>query len=198
MRNLYGGIALVTIGGLLLLDNLGYADMGDLISDYWPLLLIAFGASILARHNAEDRARSYAGAQAADLVHASNLFGDVNVRSCSQEFKGGSVSTFLGDARVDLSAVRMAEGPHELRIHTVFGSSTVLVPAGTAYSVTANATFGTLSLPGVQKGGFASRAHVASPSFGTTHGRITIMVDHVVGDVRVEEVAPAGVDAPAA
>ena len=182
MRTFYGGIALVVFGVLLLFDNLGYADIGDILSDYWPLILIALGASILARRTSEERAKETAGAPPGDLVHASRLLGDVRLRVGSRSFRGGSVSTFLGDAHIDLSAAGIGEGSHELRVHCVFGNSTIVVPHGMPYSVTANATFGALDLPGVRRSGFANRAHVASEAFGTTHGRLTIMVDHLAGD----------------
>jgi predicted membrane protein len=193
MRNLYWGIALVVFGTLLLLDNMGYADIGELLSDYWPLLLILLGANILMRRNADERAAATAaGADAppaptAEWIHASNLLGDVAVRSASQAFKGGSVSTLLGDSRVDLSGVRIADGPHELRVHGLMGTSTIILPQGTPYSVFASTTFGTITLPGSQKGGFGSRLHMISPSFGAAQGRLTIHVSHLFGDARVEE-----------
>lgn len=205
MRNLYWGIALVVFGSLLLLDNMGYADMGDILSDYWPLLLIAVGANILMRRRAEERERA-GGAGAgpagaggeAELVHASNILGDVVVRSASQTFKGGSVSTLLGDARVDLTGARIADGAHELRVHGLLGSSTIILPRGTPYAITASTTFGTLTLPAEHKGGFASRVSMQSPSFATSPGRITISVSHIFGDTRVEESPPRPHDGAAA
>lgn len=43
------GLALIAAGVLFLLDNTGAFDVGDVVSTFWPLLLIAWGAWMLAR-----------------------------------------------------------------------------------------------------------------------------------------------------
>ena len=55
MRNLFWGVVLVCFGVVLLLDNLGYADMGEILSNYWPLLLILAGVSVLMKKQSHDR-----------------------------------------------------------------------------------------------------------------------------------------------
>ncbi|HEY6191527.1 MAG TPA: cell wall-active antibiotics response protein LiaF [Bacteroidota bacterium] len=49
MRNLYWGFILIIIGILILLDNLGVADFGDVMSNFWPLILVFWGLAILLR-----------------------------------------------------------------------------------------------------------------------------------------------------
>jgi cell wall-active antibiotic response 4TMS protein YvqF len=49
MRNLYWGFILIVIGILLLLDNLEVADFGEMIRDYWPLILVFWGLGMLLR-----------------------------------------------------------------------------------------------------------------------------------------------------
>ncbi len=48
---IFAGILIIVIGALFLLGNLGKVDVGDLISDYWPLILIAIGLWHLLAHN---------------------------------------------------------------------------------------------------------------------------------------------------
>src|SRR5258706_4854130 len=61
MRNLYWGFILIVIGILLLLDNLGVADFGDMIHDYWPLILVFWGLGILLRRRSVSTSPSPAG-----------------------------------------------------------------------------------------------------------------------------------------
>src|SRR6266446_2208864 len=102
MRNLFWGVALVTIGVLILLDNLGVADFGEVVGTYWPLLVILWGVSILAGRKTKvpppspqaDTAHSTT--TESDLLHESNIFGNVSASVTSQNFKGGSLSTIFG------------------------------------------------------------------------------------------------------
>ncbi|WP_239004801.1 cell wall-active antibiotics response protein LiaF [Paenibacillus tepidiphilus] len=50
MSQLLGGLILIGLGALFLLRQLGYTDfsVGDMISDYWPLILIWLGVSQLS------------------------------------------------------------------------------------------------------------------------------------------------------
>lgn len=41
------GIILIIIGLLFLLENLGFLDFSDVISRYWPVLLILLGLKII-------------------------------------------------------------------------------------------------------------------------------------------------------
>lgn len=41
---LYFGLVIVTVGALLLLDNVGALDAGEAIGDWWPLAVVAAGA----------------------------------------------------------------------------------------------------------------------------------------------------------
>jgi len=42
---LFAGIMLIVIGTLFLLDRLGYADVHDVLHNYWPMFLVVFGLS---------------------------------------------------------------------------------------------------------------------------------------------------------
>ena len=45
--SLFWGVLLIGIGILFLLDNLGIVYFDEIISDYWPLILIAVGLKII-------------------------------------------------------------------------------------------------------------------------------------------------------
>lgn len=188
MRNLFWGIVLITFGVLFLLDNLGYADFSELIHDYWPLILIVWGFSLLTHkkspphHQAKDISQQVS----SDLLHQSNVFGDILTKINSQDFKGGSLSTVFGDCDVDLSAAIFAEGEHELRIHSVFGDSLLIIPKDAAVSVTANSVFGDLIILGKHKGGFSPDLQSISAPYPDSTKRLKIIISKVFGDVKVE------------
>src|SRR5437867_10046801 len=105
-KNLFIGFILITFGVLFLLDNLGVADFGEMIHDYWPLILILWGVSLLTRkRKSPPEVRSSPTAQPLDreLLHESSVFGDLFLSISSQNFKGGSLSTVFGDCDLDLS-----------------------------------------------------------------------------------------------
>jgi cell wall-active antibiotic response 4TMS protein YvqF len=48
---LFGGLVLIAVGALFLLDRLDVADFGYVTRRYWPLIVVAFGVSkLLHRH----------------------------------------------------------------------------------------------------------------------------------------------------
>lgn len=202
MRNLTWGFILITIGVLVLLDNLGVADFSDLVRDYWPLILIVWGLSILVRRRPQavyQSAQQPSGAQqtqtagsassqpvASDLVHQSNVFGDIYSKVTSQNFKGGSLSTVFGDAFFDLSGAAFAEGDHELRVSSVFGDTTIILPKDAAVLISASSLFGDVTILDQHKGGFSSDMHLATPAYTSSSRRLRIHASKVFGDIRVQ------------
>jgi len=213
MRNLFWGLVLIIIGILILLDNLGYADFQEIISNFWPLLLILWGLSfLLRRRKAEHQEAASQQAEAArpapevaagtgsipppplmgnqeissDLIHQSNVFGDLYTKITSQQFKGGSISTVFGGCHLDLTAAAFADGDHELRIHSVFGSSLIILPKDAAVSIAASSVVGDLTILGQPKRGFSVDIKTATASFSAKPNRLNIHINNVFGDVRVE------------
>jgi predicted membrane protein len=217
MRNLFWGFILVLFGLLLLLDNMGIADLGDMIHQYWPLILILWGISILTRRKryhtyqeppqpqyqqqppAQDQAsqppppqpppppagKDFSFTMESDIIHQSEVFGDTHITAHSQNFMGGSVSTVFGDCNVDLSKIKIAEGEHTLRVHTVFGDSRIILPPNSAYSVSANSTLGDMYVKDQQKGGFSSYIYMTSPGYESATNKLKIIVSKVFGDLIV-------------
>ena len=46
---LFNGLLLIGVGPLFLLDRLGFADFGYVISHFWPLIIVAFGVAKVLR-----------------------------------------------------------------------------------------------------------------------------------------------------
>lgn len=194
MRNLFWGLLLVIIGVLLLLDNLGYADFGQIMANYWPLILVLWGISILARRGRRRASPPTVATSGSpgppplgegELVHQSNVFGDIVTSITSKNFKGGSVSTVFGDCVIDLSTAVVAEGDHDFRVHGVFGDSTITLPSGIAASISASSVFGGLSILGERKDGISTSLEVTTPAYALAKNRLRLSVTKVFGSVRV-------------
>jgi predicted membrane protein len=48
---IFAGLLIIVIGALFLLGNLGKVDVGDLITQYWPLILVFMGVWHILTHN---------------------------------------------------------------------------------------------------------------------------------------------------
>jgi LiaF transmembrane domain len=47
--SLFCGVLLIVIGSMFMLDRMGYADLHDVLHNYWPMFLVAFGISRFLR-----------------------------------------------------------------------------------------------------------------------------------------------------
>jgi lia operon protein LiaF len=190
-----GGIILVGLGILFLLDTLDIAHFGELISTWWPLILILIGFNILMRQKQEKREKigDVAENVFGDSSHAvnsnsisySNVFGDLDVKVTSHEFRGGFVSTTFGDSVIDLSGSEMVDGESLLRIDGVFGDVHVLAPKNCGVLVTAKTVFGDVKVMGERKTGFAQEIIQKSPDYDAAPKKLKLYMNLVFGDVMV-------------
>lgn len=189
MRNLFWGSILVLIGFLLLLDNLGFADFETIIHDFWPAILVVWGISLLlhtkVRPSASAALSSESEITSSDLIHQSSVFGNLDIKIQSDNFMGGSISTVFGDCNIDLTGATLAQGEHELRVHSALGSSLILVEKDAPISVNANSFFGELSFFSQRKGGIGTNVEMSTPSFTSNSNRLKIIVSKVFGDTRI-------------
>jgi len=186
------GIVLIAGGVLLLLGNMSGMDVGEIISTWWPLLLVAWGLSMLLRQGRGpriDQTITSAGVSSTsvstDQLGQSSVFGDVAVRVSSQAFRGGSLSTVFGDSEVDLRDCALAEGDHWLKISGVFGDLNVSLPKDVPVSVQASTTFGDVEVVDQKKEGFGPTMNYESPGFQTATRKLHIQASQVFGDVLI-------------
>ncbi len=190
-----GGFILVGLGILFLLDTLDIAKFGNLISTWWPLILILVGFNILRRQKQEkrekigDTAENVFGDSShnvnANSISYSNVFGDLDVKVTSHEFRGGFVSTTFGDSVIDLSGSELVDGESLLRIDGVFGDVHLLAPKNCGILVTAKTVFGDVKVMGERKTGFAQEIIQKSPDYDTSPKKLKLYMNLVFGDVMV-------------
>ena len=197
-RGRWLGFVLIVVGVVFLLDSTGVVGMGDLMSTYWPLLLVLWGALLLWRPGVFRRkeapeppapaAAVRAGsAQAGESLGGSNVFGDVDIRVTSPAFTGGTVSTVFGDIRLDCHQGGLADGEHHLTVSGVLGDARVIVPPGVALDITAHTLAGDISVLDQTRSGFSPSVRYTSPGFDAAPKRLRMTVSQVLGDIDVRQ-----------
>jgi predicted membrane protein len=178
-------IALIAVGFLALINNLGFVSVWSFIWRLWPILLILWGVRLLRRRGtAPERGGMKVFGDTVETtdspyIRRSSAFGDIGVRIEGAEFAGGSASTVFGTVSIDISAVRRVAGYGQLDVHTVFGDVTIKAPADLPLEVSSNSIFGGLWAGDEKVDGKVWR----SP--GGTERRLTIRCSQVFGDVTV-------------
>ncbi len=198
MRNLTWGLVLVVFGIMLLLNNLGIADFGDILKDYWPLLLILWGFIILNKRKGEpsqppsmeqNNPSAYINeplsSVESDMINESNVFASIFITNSSQNFKGGSVSTVFGDCIVDLAKCMFTDGEHVLQVHSVFGKTSVILPRGSAVFISASSILGKLTVLDQHKGGISASIDTKTNEYETSSRKLKIHISQVFGNVHV-------------
>jgi predicted membrane protein len=111
----------------------------------WPLILIAIGISLVLRGRSSyyDR-HSKPGSKDSDLDYIDNIsiFSGNEKIINSQEFKGGKITNIFGGSEINLLNAKLAAGNNYIDIVTVFGGSTIIVPANWNIKVDILSIFG--------------------------------------------------------
>jgi len=121
-RNVAGPLTLVVVAGawqLLALDVVAWGDVWQ----FWPLLVVAFGLSLLA-----GRYRARAAVAEGAVVSVFSLLGGREQRVRSKTFEGGDVTAVFGGAELDLRDAEVVARPARLDVTALFGGVEVVVP----------------------------------------------------------------------
>ena len=196
--HLWWGITLIILGVLFLLDNMDLVDFGYLLSTFWPIIFIIWGAGILLRKDVprpesggpeESNGRKVVGDMDEETrtqeINYSTVFGDCTVRVSSEAFRGGSVSTVFGDTEIDCSGATVSNGEQRLSVKGVFGDVELWLSRDTAFRLTSSTVFGTIRCNDQKQEGFSPSLQYESPGYGGAERRLRIDISQVFGDVTV-------------
>jgi predicted membrane protein len=147
-QTLWGGI-LAMVGGVFLLHNLDIVQ-GNVWQFIWPILLIGFGAGMLANRmdwgfpniSASEAAESSVRGSTADTFHAEQIFGHTKRKIDSQDFRGGKVEVVFGGATIDLREADTKLEEVVVKADAVFGGIELFVPDTWETVVRGTAVFG--------------------------------------------------------
>ncbi len=201
-RPIIGGLILIALGVLFLLDNLEIVSFGYVISTYWPVILILIGISILMRSSSaivtastveevksetKSAGPPIAGPQdsSSEAFHHSSVFGDVTLNVTSKNFKGGSASTVFGDVDIDLSNVELFPGEHILRLNGVFGGVKLTLRKDVPVTIIGHCVAGDISVMGQRRGGLSQELIYKSEGYDTAEKKLKIYASQVFGQIKV-------------
>lgn len=121
-RNVVGPLVLIGVAGAAQLIALDYATV-DQLAVYWPLLVIAFGLSIVL-----GRVRS--GVRHTDAGYTTSFaaFGGVEKRNTSSAFLGADLTAAFGGTELDLRDAEIPERPATINAIALFGGVEIVVP----------------------------------------------------------------------
>jgi len=189
---LFWGVLLITLGVVFLLDKLDVMDVGDFFSTFWPVILIVIGFKLILNRNAGGSAESSKETLIQNdeqAVKYSKVFGDVKLRLESQDFRGGSISTMLGEIDIALSELNIKEGEQTLTLSGVIGEISVLLPKTLKVSVKTNVTIGDIKILDKTDDGFSITRTYQSEGYETAKKKLYISISQVIGDIEIRRSA---------
>ena len=189
------GAILILIGVLFLFQNFDMLDIGDIISTFWPLILVAIGLKILYDRKSANDDEIMVEAEivtdnieadiSSDKISKSNVFGDMNINITSKNFSGGSVSNVFGDVRIDLSKAKVIDNNCKLYVNGIFGSVYVKLPDGVLAKIKANTVAGEMSLKDETHDGLFGNLTSEDPGYATTAKKIFVNSSIIFGSITV-------------
>jgi len=145
-RSVIPGLILISLG--LYFGAMHYFDLPYYFRQiFWPSLILLVGVYLIIapprifrsskRLNQEGDNR--------DFIDEVAVFGGGDRIITSQSFKGGRLLSIFGGSKVNLMNARLAEGPQIIDTLSVFGGSTIVVPASWTVKVEVVGIFGGFS-----------------------------------------------------
>ena len=125
-RKIGGGLILIIIGGIFMLNNLDFLEF-SVWKVIWPVLIIGVGLWILFQPGLR-RSSKKIPEVSADDINSSSMFSSHKKDIDSKNFRGGRASVTFGELKLDFSAARLAGGQATVDLSVLFGSIMVYVP----------------------------------------------------------------------
>ena len=121
-RNLVGPVVLIGVAGAWQLVVLDYATVGEVVA-FWPVLVIAFGLSVLL-----GQFRTAVRETEAEYTSAFTAFGGVEKRNTSTAFAGADLTAIFGGTEIDLRDAGIVDRPAQINAVALFGGVDIVVP----------------------------------------------------------------------
>lgn len=198
--SLFVGVIMIFIGAVLLLNQMDILDLdfGELISRFWPLILIAIGIKIIlfpkdkrdeAKYAADPPPHAETTEEATlmdgDRLSISSVFGDVRQQIGSKEFSGGRCSAVFGDIDINAVGMGLKTGQRTLYLNGVFGDIRLTLPEDIPFLMRANTAAGDIDIRGVRGEGMFIHRSYKTDDFDGASTRLIIVASVLFGDIRV-------------
>jgi len=123
-RSIVGPVLVILLAGAWQLSRLDMLSE-DVVSTWWPLLLVVVGLAIIVGRWRTANAPSTTDTARVDALA---LFGGTDRRVTSTAFSGGDVTVAFGGAEIDLRDATVGADGAEIGVLALFGGVDVIVP----------------------------------------------------------------------
>lgn len=135
----FAGLIFTLIGLALLLDKMDFLDFR--LWDFWPLIIVLVGLSLIWRSFQRTTTPSVDMTAAADpgaTLSGMAFMSGLKRTSNSQEFRGGELTAIMGGCEIDLRQAAIKEGDAVIDVFAFWGGIEIKVPLD--WSVVVEAT----------------------------------------------------------
>lgn len=126
------GIIAISVGALMLLDRMDFLTFR--FRDWWPLILVGIGGSMLFRSLTKRTARADTEPASDSTVSLFALLGGFERTNSSQDFRGGDLTAVMGGCELDLRRASL-KGEAVIDIFAFWGGVGIKVPEDWSVSV---------------------------------------------------------------
>lgn len=141
------GIVLIAVGLFFLVDDFWYFPP-ELRKAFWPAVLIIFGTYLVIsppKYFDKERRKHRAEEDHRDFIDEVSVFGGGEKTVTSNQFKGGKITSIFGGSKINLMHSELSTGENILDTFSLFGGSTIIVPAGWNIRIDVVSVFGGFS-----------------------------------------------------
>jgi predicted membrane protein len=182
-KDYFSGLILIVLGGLFILPKLsivmGFSYSASTVhAIVWPALIIAFGLLIIFHRNCFrcHGRRTYCDGRRERIITSSTGINDgkidytlimngIDEVFLEPVFNGGDINAILGGAKLDLRKTKLPEGDTILKISSICGGVTLLVPMDWKVDVKSDSIFGGFADKRPEKGTETDRRLIIEASF---------------------------------
>jgi len=139
------GIVLISLGTFFLVEN--YWDFPYYVRKaFWPSVVVVFGLYLILSPPKYFKSRKDKNKEdSRDFIDEVSVFGGGEKMVTSNEFKGGRITSVFGGSKINLMNSQLAVGENIIDTFSMFGGTTIIVPAGWNVRVEVAAIFGGFS-----------------------------------------------------
>lgn len=190
---IFWGIILIVAGFVFLMHSTQGLDVGELLSNYWPVLIVLLGIYIIIQSRYRRKGEFWSDWGAGDRSYVtdsehiiqSNTFGDLKVTIDTKDFQSGQLKTVFGDVKADLTNLDIVKGERRLHLSTVFGDIKVNTPKDLPLKIYASSTAGDIKIFDEKRSGFGQTQTFKSPNYDDAEKKLFITISHTFGDTKV-------------
>ncbi len=128
-KNSLPGIILIVVGGTNIVAGYFNVSFYDIISEYWPFIIIALGIFIVLKSIGYKNEKGENIIEEEDYyLDTFSIFSNNDRYIKSKNFKGGKITSLLGELKINLMESDIQESPQICDMLTLLGSIEIYLP----------------------------------------------------------------------